>query len=85
VCMSNVDRSFVHIFKNKNWMMVLAFALGVGLQFFVILTPGVQKIFSTTALGWQEWLITLAVAFVPLLAHEIEVLIKFIIKKAKKN
>ena len=85
VCMSNVDRSFVHVFKNKNWMMVLAFVLGVGLQFFVVLTPGVQKVFSTSSLDWNEWLITAAAAFVPLVAHEIGVLVKFIIRKSKKD
>lgn len=83
VCMSSVEHSAFKVFRNKNWMMVLAFVLGVGLQFFVILTPGVQQVFSTSSLGWQEWLITAAAAFVPLVAHEIEVLIKFIVRKSK--
>jgi Ca2+-transporting ATPase len=83
ICMSSVEHSAINIFKNKNWMMALAFVLGVGLQFFVILTPGVQQVFSTSSLGWQEWLITAAAALVPLVAHEIEVLIKYIIKKRK--
>ena len=83
VCMSSVEHSAFRVFKNKNWMMVLAFALGVGLQFFVVLTPGVQEVFKTSSLSWKEWLITAAAAFVPLLAHEIEVLIKRIVKKSK--
>lgn len=81
VCMSSVEHSAFKVFKNKNWMMLLAFIVGVGLQFFVVLTPGVQKVFSTSPLGWQEWLITAAAAFVPLFAHEIEVLIKHIIRR----
>ena len=81
VCMSSVEHSAFKTLRNKNWMMLLAFVLGVGLQFFVVLTPGVQKIFSTSSLDWHEWLITAAAAFVPLVAHEIEVLIKYIIKK----
>ena len=81
VCMSSVEHSAFKTIRNKNWMMLLAFILGVGLQFFVVLTPGVQKIFSTSPLDWHEWLITAAAAFVPLIAHEIEVLIKYIIKK----
>ncbi len=85
VCMSDTDHSFVHIFKNKNRMMLLAFVIGVGLQFFVILTPGVQKVFSTTGLGWQEWLITAGAAFVPLVAHEIQAFIKFLIRKKKSK
>ena len=81
--MSSVEHSAFKVFENKNWMMGLAFVLGIGLQFFVVLTPGVQDIFKTATLDWHEWLITAAAAFVPLVAHEIEVLIKFIIKKKK--
>ena len=83
VCMSSVEHSAFKVFSNKNWMMLLAFVLGVGLQFFVVLTPGVQEVFKTTSLGPVEWGITAAAAFVPLVAHEIEVLIKHIIKKKK--
>ena len=84
VCMSSVEHSAFRVFKNKNWMMLLAFVLGVGLQFFVVLTPGVQEVFKTTSLGWEEWLITAGAAFVPLIAHEIEILIKHIVRRRKK-
>ncbi len=84
VCMSSTEHSAFKVFRNKNYMMLLAFVLGVGLQFFVILTPGVQDVFKTSSLGWQEWLITAGAAFVPLVAHEIEVLIKHIVKRHKK-
>ena len=85
VCMSSVEHSAFKVLGNKNWMMLLAFILGVGLQFFVVLTPGVQDVFSTSSLDWHEWLITAAAAFVPLVAHEIEVLIKHIIRKSKNK
>ena len=84
VCMSSVEHSAFKVFQNKNWMMLLAFILGVGLQFFVVLTPGVQDVFKTSNLSWVEWLITAGAAFVPLVAHEIEVLIKYIVKKNRK-
>ena len=84
VCMSSVEHSAFHVFKNKNWMMLLAFILGVGLQFFVVLTPGVQDVFKTSSLDWEEWLITAGAAFTPLVAHEIEVLIKHIVRKKQK-
>lgn len=84
VCMSSVEHSAFRVFRNKNWMMVLAFILGVGLQFFVVLTPGVQDVFKTSTLSWKEWLITAGAAFVPLVAHEIEVLIKHIIRRKSK-
>ena len=85
VCMSSVEHSAFKVFKNKNWMMLVAFVAGVALQFFVVLTPGVQKVFSTSPLSWKEWLITAAAALVPLVAHEIEVLIKHIIRSKKKE
>ena len=85
VCMSNTEKSFVMVFKNKNWMMAIAFAAGVALQFFVILVPGVRDVFKTAQLGWEAWLITAAVSIVPLVAHEIIVLIKWIIRKNKKE
>ena len=85
VCMSSVEHSAFKVLGNKNWMMLLAFVLGVGLQFFVVLTPGVQDVFSTSSLNWVEWLITAVAAFVPLVAHEIEVLIKHIIRKNKNK
>ena len=81
VCMSSVEHSAFKTLSNKNWMMLLAFVLGVGLQFFVVLTPGVQDVFKTSSLSWKEWLITAGAAFVPLVAHEIEVLIKHIVRK----
>ncbi len=76
VCMSNTSESFIKVFRNKNWVMLIALVAGVGLQFFVVLTPGVQKVFNTAPLGPAEWLITLAASFVPLFAHEIIVVIK---------
>ena len=85
VCMSNTERSFVMVFKNKNWMMALAFAAGVALQFFVILVPGVRDVFKTARLSWEAWIITASLSLVPLIAHEIIVLIKWIIRKNKKD
>lgn len=75
------NHSFVSVFKHNNWMMILAFVVGIGLQLFVVLIPPVQKVFDTISLDWHEWLITAAVALVPLVAHEIQVLIKKLFKK----
>lgn len=83
--MSNLNRSFIHVFKKKNWMMLIAFIAGLALQLFVIMTPGVQDVFSTTNLTWQEWLITCALAILPLIAHEIYVFIKWYHKKFPRN
>ena len=82
--MSDVNRSFVHVFKDKNWMMLVAFLAGIVLQLFVIETPGVQTLFSTANLDWQEWLITIAFSFVPLILHEAIVLFHYVRKKLVK-
>ena len=81
VGMSNQNRSFVHVFKNKNWMMLIAFAAGLGLQLFVIEVPFMQQIFSTANLTWQEWLITASMCITPLIVHEIVVFIKWLKKR----
>ncbi len=82
--MSDINRSFVHVFKDKNWMMLIAFAAGIVLQLFVIETPGVQQLFSTANLSWEEWLITLAFSFIPLILHELIVLFHFVRRKLNK-
>ena len=84
VGMSNPNRSFVHVFKNKNWMMALAFAMGIILQLIVIEVPLISKVFSTYALSAPEWLVTCALSLIPLIAHEIVVLIKWIKERTNK-
>ena len=82
--MSNIKRSFVHTLKAGNKMMYLAFALGIALQLFVIQVPGVQDIFDTTSLEIGEWLVTAALALIPLVAHEIIVFVLWLKKKFSK-
>lgn len=82
--MSNVNKSFVTVFKNKNWMMLVAFVAGIALQLFVIETPVVQEIFSTANLTPSEWGITLGFSVLPLIIHEIVVLFHFLQKKFMK-
>lgn len=74
VGMSNHRKSFIQVFKNKNWMMLFAFLFGVGLQLLVIEVPGMRKLFSTSNLDWQEWLITAAMSILPLVVHELVLL-----------
>ncbi len=82
--MSDVNRSFVHVFKDKNWMMLVAFIAGVVLQLFVIETPGVQTLFTTANLDRSEWLITIGFSIIPLIIHEVIVLIRYLHKKISK-
>ena len=84
VCMSNTEKSFVMVFKNKNWMMGLAFLVGVGLQLLVIEVPFMRDIFSTSDLSAKEWLVTILASIVPLVAHEVIALIKYLARKKRK-
>ena len=79
--MSNIHASFISILKKKNWMMYIAFMMGIILQLFVIEVPGVSTVFKTHNLDWKEWLITIAMSIIPLVIHELIVLIRFIKNK----
>ena len=85
--MSNMDKSVFTIFKNKNYMMLVAFIVGVALQLFVVEVPGVRDVFNTAGdkMNWTHWLITMVMSLLPLIVHEIVVLVKFIIQRTKQN
>ncbi|MBP5216703.1 MAG: cation-translocating P-type ATPase, partial [Bacilli bacterium] len=87
--MTNIRKSFVHVFRDKNWLLWISFFLGFGLQFFVILTPGVNDVFQLANGGVPAvqgldylWIFLLAVS--PLIIHEIVALLLFILRKSKK-
>ncbi len=73
--MSDVKHSFIHIFKDKNWMMALAFALGIVLQIIVVMVPGINSIFKTSWLSLMEWLIAIGLCLIPIVIHEFLVLV----------
>lgn len=73
--MSDVKHSFIHIFKDKNWMMALAFALGIVLQIIVVMVPGINSIFKTSWLSLMEWFITIGLCLIPIVIHEFLVLV----------
>ena len=64
-------RSFIHIFKEKNYMLLIAFLLGFSLQVIVTEVPGISLVFQTTRLSVTDWLILLALSSLPLIVHEI--------------
>ena len=90
--MTDVRRSFVHVFKDKNLLLWISFFLGFALQFLVILVPGVNQVFKLAGdsgipavQGWDYlWVMLLALS--PLVVHEIVVAILAIRKaiRAKK-
>lgn len=82
--MSNIKESFIHIFKDKNHMLYIAFIAGILLQFLVIEVPGISDVFSTHNLTPICWLITAAMSILPLVVHELVVLINYIKRKELK-
>ena len=78
--MSNVNKSFVNVFKNKNILMWIAFILGITLQVAVIEIKVLSNFFETTRLNVCEWGWILLLSSLPLLAHEI--IVKFSKKKS---
>lgn len=72
------------IFQTKpfsNKVMLLAFVIGLGLQVAVTEIPFLCQVFGTVALSMTEWLELAAFACVPLLVHEIVVLVKKVVKR----
>ena len=69
--MSDIKHSFINVFKGGNWMMLVSFIFGLGLQVLVTEVDGMAMVFGTTKLQWFEWLYLLAISLLPLLVHEI--------------
>lgn len=82
--MVNVKKSFVLVFKDKNPLLWISFFLGMGLQFFVIFTPGVNTIFKVYPPQGVDWAWVFGLALTPLLVHEIVALVLFLRKKLAK-
>ena len=82
--MSSGERSALNVFKNKNVMMLIAFVAGFVLQLLVIEVGVVRSIFSTANLSSKEWLITAILSVIPVVAHEVIVLVKRLIAKKAK-
>lgn len=88
--MTNVKKSFVFVFADPNKMLWLSFFIGLGLQFLVVETPGLNNFFSVYPLHDHpiDYLWVFLLAIVPLVIHEITVLvlwIKKVVSKAKKE
>ena len=82
--MTSLRKSFVHNFWSKNWLLWVAFGLGVALQVAVVNIPGLNNFFSCSPLDISHWGIVFALSFAPLVVHEIIVLILFIKRKVQK-
>lgn len=83
VGMVNIKKSFVHVFKSKNWLIPLSLGLGIILQVALTYIPGINTFFGVAPLSWDEFLIVVVLSISPLLVHEVVAFIIWIIKKVK--
>ena len=73
--MSNLKRSFLAVFKGKNWFFIVAFAAGVILQVIVAEVPGLTNLFlgHSKGLCGEYWAYSILLSLVPLIVHELAV------------
>jgi Ca2+-transporting ATPase len=81
VGMRNVNRSVFRMNHLENKMMILAVGLTLALQFALIEIPTFEHLFGTVSIGMTGWLTVLALSVVPMVVHEIVVLVKFLRKR----
>jgi Ca2+-transporting ATPase len=76
VGMRNVDRSIFKMNLLENKTMIISFVVGVVLQIAVTEVPFLINLFSTARLSIQQWGYLLMFSVVPVIAHELIVLVK---------
>ena len=69
--MSDSNRGFIRILKKKNYVLFVAFSLGILLQFLVINIPFLNNTFRTTKLDVWEWIFLITISSIPLVMHEL--------------
>jgi len=72
----NLHRSLFRFNHVNNPMMIIAVVTGFAMQVAVTEIPFLTGIFGTTPLTLQEWIILTGLSMLPLLAHELMILIK---------
>ncbi|MBE6030134.1 MAG: cation-translocating P-type ATPase [Clostridiales bacterium] len=82
--MRSLDRSFFTINHFNNKMMLLAFAVGFGLQIAVTEINFLEGVFGTTELSISEWGMLTVLAMSPIVLHEVYVLASHIFGKNSK-
>lgn len=74
--MRNLDRSIFRYNHFNNAVMILAFAVGFGLQIAVTEIPSVADTFGVVILSWKEWIALTIFSTSPLWFHELFVLVR---------
>ena len=70
------DRSVFSVNILNNPLFIVSFVLGFVLQFLILYIPPLASLFSTAPLSFASWAAVLALSLVPLIAHEIVVLVR---------
>ncbi len=82
--MTSMKKSVVHNFKTKNKLLWIAFFVGALIQVAVVEIPGLNSFFQCTSLDWEHWLLVVGLSLIPVVVHEIIVLILFLKRKFAK-
>jgi P-type Ca2+ transporter type 2C len=82
--MRNTNKSLFKMNHFDNKAMILAFIIGLALQVAVTEVPILIEVFETVQLSLTEWIDLLLLSMVPLVSHELVVLVKTIIRKTNK-
>jgi Ca2+-transporting ATPase len=83
--MSNTDKSFVQVFKSKNWLFLLSFVVGFGLMVLMTEVEAIGNIFGVAQMDAIHWVILVLISMIPLVIHEIIVLIKWWCRRTKTS
>jgi len=83
--MTDAKRSFIHVFKDGNIFLFLAFFIGLGLQIAVTEIPGITTFFHTYPIDFIEWMYLILISLTPLVVHEFIALGKFIKRKTEEK
>ena len=81
--MTSIRKSFIHNFKSKNKLLWISFVIGILLQVAVVTIPGINTFFKCQPLDIWHWLMVVGLSLLPLVVHEIVVLVIFIKDKIK--
>ena len=83
--MTSIRKSVIHNFKTKNKLLWLSFFIGIALQVAVVEIPGVNAFFKCGQLDIAHWGLVFLLALLPVIAHEIVVLVLYLKDKNKEK
>ncbi len=81
--MRNIDKSVFAAGLLKNRLMVFSFFAGLFLQLAVVQLAPMNALFGTAPLALYEWLELVALSALPVAIHELIVLVRFILRRAR--